>query len=197
VHAHPDVPSRSMLSDDLELHTAHLGHLPLIRALITKLGIDQTLDELLPKDHRNRVSDAQCVAAMILNILSGRCALYSMPQFFEHVYTAVVLGTDCPPDALNDARLASALDHLFEVGTDTVMSGVAGAYLRQRQSRGAAYSVFLDTTSIALHGAYDVTPAEGAPAAKRGFSKDHRPDLKQLVFGIHTLTASAASHPTA
>lgn len=172
-----------MLPEELDLYTAHLGHLPLVRALITKLGIDQTVDELLPKDPRSRVSDSQCVAAMILNILSGRCALYSMPEFFEHVDTAVVLGSDCPPDALNDARLAAALDHIFEAGTDTVLSGVARAYLGRTEAP-SDYTVLLDTTSISLHGAYDGTPAEGAPAVRRGFSKDHRPDLKQLVFGL-------------
>jgi len=182
MHAPTAVSSNGMLSDDLDLHTAHLGHLPLVRALITQLGIDEVLDELLPKDPRNRVSDAQCVAAMILNVLSGRCALYSMPQFFEHVDSAVILGSDCPPDALNDARLAAALDHLFDVGTDTVMSAVARRYLERDPSK--AYSAYLDTTSLSVHGAYDVIPAEGAPTLRRGFSKDHRPDLKQLIFGL-------------
>jgi len=182
MHASVAVPSPGMLSDDLDLHTAHLGHLPLVRCLITQLGIDDVFDDLLPKDPRSRISDGQCVAAMILNILSGRCALYSMPQFFEQADTAVILGSDCPPDALNDARLAAALDHIFDVGTDTVMSAVAGRYLRGESVR--SYSAFLDTTSLTVHGAYDVIPAEGAPTLRRGFSKDHRPDLKQLVFGL-------------
>ena len=103
MHSPPAVLSTGMLSDDLDLQTRHLGHLPLIRALIAKLGIDEVLNDLLPKDPRSRVSDADCVAAMILNILSGRCALYSMPEFFEHVDTEVVLGSNCPADALNDA----------------------------------------------------------------------------------------------
>ena len=172
-----------MLLDTLDLQTRHLGHLPLIRALISKLGVDAVLDDLLPKDPRNRVSDADCVAAMILNILSGRCALYSMPQFFEQVDTDVVLGSHCSADAFNDTRLAAALDHLFDVGTDHILGRVVQAYLARPDAVGD-YSVFVDTTSIALQGAYDVIPAEGAPTPRRGFSKDHRPDLKQLVFGL-------------
>ncbi|MCP3962754.1 MAG: IS1634 family transposase [bacterium] len=179
----PAVRSAGILFDDIDLRTRHLGHLPLVRALIAKLGVDQAVNEVLPKDPRSRVSDADCVAAMILNILSGRCALYSMPEFFEHTDTDIVLGSHCPPDALNDARLAAALDHLFDAGTDYVLGRVVQAYLG-RHDAPADYSVFIDTTSIALHGAYDLLPAQGAPTVRRGFSKDHRPDLKQLVFGL-------------
>jgi transposase len=172
-----------MLTDDIDLQTRHLGYLPLIRALISKLGIDRVLDDILPKDPRSRVSDADCVAAMILNVLSGRCALYSMPAFFEQVDTDVVLGTRCSPDAFNDTRLAATLDHLFDAGTDHVLGRIVQTYLRGDDAV-SDYSVFVDTTSITLQGAYDVVPAEGAPTMRRGFSKDHRPDLKQLVFGL-------------
>lgn len=183
MHTSGAVPSGGMTSHDIDFETRHLGHLPLIRALITKLGIDQVVHDLLPKDPRSRVSDADCVAAMVLNVLSGRCALYSMPEFFEHTDTDIVLGSNCPADAFNDARLAATLDHLFDVGTDHVLGRVVGAYL-ERDDAPPDYSVFVDTTSIALQGAYDVVPAEGAPTVRRGFSKDHRPDLKQLVFGL-------------
>lgn len=169
--------------DEVELETRHVGHFPVLRALIGQLRIDTAIEEALPKDPRNRVSDAQCIVAMVLNVLSGRCALYSMGEFFEHVDTEVVLGADCPPDALNDARLAAALDHVFDFGVDSLMGRIVGAYLG-REGAPDAYSAYLDTTSISLHGNYDVIPATGAPAPARGFSKDHRPDLKQLIFGL-------------
>lgn len=47
-----------------------------------------------------------------------------------------------------------------------------------------------DTTSISVHGAYENSePGEyedDPPHVTRGFSKDHRPDLKQVVFGLTT-----------
>ena len=172
-----------MLTDDFDLSSRHLAHLPLIRALVKKLGIDDAVNELSPKDPRSRVSDADCVAAMIVNILSGRCALYSMPTLLEHVDTDIVFGSECPADAFNDSRLASALDHLFAVGTDNVLGRVVSSLLT-RPEQPRSYSVFMDTTSIALKGAYDTDVVAGAPVPLRGFSKDHRPDLKQLVFGL-------------
>lgn len=175
--------SPQMVSDDLDLTPRVLGQLPLQRALIRAIGIEAVIDEALPKDPRNRISDADCVVAMILNILSGRVALYNMPQFFANTDAAVVLGEKVPLDALNDARLAACLDHLFEAGTDSVLGQVVRRFLASGKG-GTSYSVHADTTSLSLQGAYDRVPVEGAPVPLRGYSKDHRPDLKQLVFGL-------------
>jgi len=46
-----------------------------------------------------------------------------------------------------------------------------------------------DTTTVAFHGRYDGSVDE--PRITRGHSKDHRPDLKQLVFGLN-VTADGA-----
>jgi transposase len=172
-----------MLPEDVDFEPARLDHLPLIRALITRLGIDEVLEQRLPKDPRNHVSDADCVTVMILNILHGRVALYQMERFLVHVDIEVLLGSGYEAGWFNDARLASALDHLFDAGVDSVMSDVVRHWLTKEWS-GTSYSVHLDTTTLVLHGAYDVIPDEGAPAAHHGFSKDHRPDLKQLLFGL-------------
>lgn len=84
------------MSDDLDLTPRVLGQLPLQRALIRAIGIEAVIDEVLPKDPRNRISDADCVVAMVLNILSGRVARYNMPQFFANTDAAVVLGEKVP-----------------------------------------------------------------------------------------------------
>ncbi len=61
----------AMFPDDLSVDALPLGHLPLVTARVDDLGITQALDELLPKDPRSKVSDADCVLAMVLNILGG------------------------------------------------------------------------------------------------------------------------------
>ena len=72
-----------------------------MRAIVRQLGIDEVVDEMLPMDPRSRVSDANCVVALLLNILSGRCALYATPERFEGIDTSVLFGSDVPVDALN------------------------------------------------------------------------------------------------
>lgn len=169
--------------DDLSIDARPLGHLPLVTALVDDLGITAVLNELLPKDPRSKVSDADCVVAMVLNILGGRTALYRMEQWTRKLPVDVLIGPHSSPSDFSDARLASTLDHLFKAGTDTILSTIVKRYL-QREDRPTTYSLHQDSTAIVLHGAYDGEPPEWAPKPLYGHSKDHRPDLKQLVFGL-------------
>lgn len=169
------------LAADLELLPKPVGHLPLIRAVIEQLHIPAILDEMLPTDARCRVSDAECVTVMILNILEGRVALYDMQRWLARTDVELLLGVGCEADAFNDARLASCLDHIADGGTEALLSRVVQAYVRSDDAP-SAYSVHQDTTSVSLYGAYEGAVGRALPA--HGYSKDHRPDLKQLVFGL-------------
>jgi transposase len=169
-----------MNSSDLHLETYPVGHLPVMRAAMEKLGLIEILDRLLPQHALSRVSDASCITVMLLNILSGRLALFRMDEWLSRTDTGLLLGEGLEADAFNDTRLALALDHLDAVGTDCVMGEVVQAYLSQ-EDRPTAYSVHQDTTSITLYGAYE---ACGEPIVTYGHSKARRPDLKQLIFGL-------------
>lgn len=166
---------------EIDLVPMPVAHLPLIRELIDRLHISKVLDELLPADPRGRVSDSECVAVMIMNILEGRVALYDMQRWLARTDCELLLGAGCPADGFNDTRLAACLDHLADAGTEEVLSGVVQAYLRSEEAP-SSYTVHHDTTSLVLHGEYEGAAFRALPA--RGFSKDHRPDLKQLVFGL-------------
>jgi hypothetical protein len=174
--------------DALELEARPVAHLPVLRALIDQLQIHAILDDALPKHPLSRVSDADCVVAMMLNILCGRVALFRMDEWLARTDVELLLGPGREADAFDDNRLAMALDHLDELGTDTVLTAVVQGYL-QRPNREKAYSVHQDFTSYSLYGEFeDVSPWGPVPAY--GHSKDLRPDLKQLVYGL-TLHGSA------
>ena len=126
------------------------------------------------------MTDAECVTAMILNILSGRVALYRMEEWFMLTDAEVLMGRGISSDWFNDTRLAVALDHLDDAGTDRVLGAIVERYLA-RDDRPREWSLHQDFTSFKLYGAY---PDGGDPLPTYGFSKDHRPDLKQLVFGL-------------
>lgn len=170
-----------MQTTDLEVTTRAVSHLPIIRAVIDALGIAEVIDERCPKHALNRVSDADCVIALILKTMCGSPSLYRLPDWLRRLDLDVLLGADADPDAFNDTRVAEALDHLDAAGTDTILADIAGAYLANSDGL-CAFSVHHDTTSVSLHGAYADDEAEPRPA--HGFSKDHRPDLKQLIYGL-------------
>jgi len=166
-----------------EVRAVTVRHLPLVRWVIDHIGIYQTIDRLLPKDGRMEVSDADCVTLMIDNILHGRVALYKMGDWLAGTDVEVVLGDGCPPGAFYDDRLAGTLDRLFHLGTDDVLSEVVAGYLRSDEAPDE-YSAHTDTTTLTLYGAYDRDLEPGEPTPTWGHSKDHRPDLKQLVYGV-------------
>ncbi len=174
------------MSNDTEVpqyRAAVLRHLPLVRQAIHSIGIDTVLAAELPRDPRNRVLDVGCVVLMIENVLHGRVALYNMNDWLEGMDVDIVLGEDCPPSAFTDDRLAATLDHIYDYGTDDLLSAVVRNYFEQRPGPDS-YSVHTDTTTLMLWGDYDQAAAMGGPVPRRGHSKDHRPDLKQLVYGL-------------
>jgi transposase len=175
------MPTRRPAAPDLQLVSSAVAHLPLVRAVIEQLEIPAVLDALMPADPRNLVTDAECVSVMVLNILQGRVALYDMDQWLARTDVELLFGAGVEAASFNDERLAVCLDHIDRAGTETVLSHVVKRYL-DRPDAPATYTVHHDTTSLALYGAYDHAPYRAVPA--RGHSKDHRPDLKQLVFGL-------------
>lgn len=171
-----------MPTPDLDICSVPVAHLPVIRALIDQLEIHSILDAALPQHPLSRVSDADCVVAMMLNVLCGRVALFRMDEWIGRTDVELLLGPGREADAFDDNRLAAALDHIDAVGTDALLTAVVKAYLA-RPGREIAYSVHQDFTTASLCGEYaDVSPCGPIPAF--GHSKDLRPDLKQLVFGL-------------
>jgi transposase len=168
-----------MSLDDLDIRSLPVGHLPIIRACLDQLGVFAVLDEHLPQHPQAHASDAECLAVMVLNILSGRVALWRMDQRFEHVDLELLLGDGVQASWFHDNRLGRALDHIDKVGTDTLLSEIVVRYLN-RQDVGP-FTVHLDHTSVSVYGVYDT---DKGPTPAHGHSKDHRPDLKQLVYGL-------------
>ena len=112
------------MEPDIHIESRSVGHLPLIRSILGRLGIPQVVEHHCPKHDQSRVSDAECLTVMVLNILSGRVALYAMEKWCAVTDTELLIGEGCDPDAFNDTRLAVALDHLDQVGTDKLMGSV-------------------------------------------------------------------------
>jgi len=144
------------------------------------LGILPAINRRCPKHPLNLVSDAECVLALILNVLCGRPALYRMDEWLGRLDMGVLFNEGVESSYFHDNRLASALDHIDAVGTDTLLSDIASAYLAA-DDEPRAFPVHHDTTSVLLFGAYE---GKTDPTPAYGFSKDHRPDLKQLIYGL-------------
>ena len=123
--------------------------------------------------------------ALILDTLSGRSPLYRLESSFKDMDLELVLGVDIKPSKLNDDAVGRVLDQVWEAGTGKLLTAVALRAVKMFSPDTSR--VHHDTTSVTVYGDYDLyaDTNHGHPfVIMYGFSKDHRPDLKQLVHSL-------------
>ncbi|MDF1532838.1 MAG: hypothetical protein P1P72_11080, partial [ANME-2 cluster archaeon] len=92
---------------------------------------------------------------------------------------------DIDINEINDDRAAQVLDSIWEANPHKVFSAVVDAVIPLHFLE--TNTIHSDTTSKSFYGAYDnKIDAVDVPNITYGYPKDHRPDLKQIVFGIGT-----------
>lgn len=135
------------------------------------------------------IIQGEAVQAMVLNALGfvGR-ALYLTPEFLHNKPVDLLIRPGLCAEDFNDDSLGRALDELYQAGVTEVFAQVASHALRHY---GIDHRfVHLDSTSFHLHGEY--APEEPIPIeVTRGYSKEQRPDLKQVVLSLITTYRSA------
>jgi len=153
-------------------------HLPVIAAFCRRIGLIEVIDRIVPNEME--VSVGTLVQGMVLDTLSGRSPLYRLEEFFKHQDTLLLLGQEVDPTSFNDTTVARAMDAVFEIGAEKVFSEVAF-------SASCMFSldkryVHFDTTSVNVWGDYDCCNSDSDSInITYGYSKDHRPDLKQFL----------------
>jgi transposase len=148
-----------------------MGGLPILDAVIQRLGLWDDLAGAMGQDRY-----AEAILLLLKNIVVERNALYAIREWAAPYDPALVYG-----GRYGDDVLARALDRLFETDRASLLTRLVLHAVK-------AYGVDLgeihqDTTSVKLTGAY----AKQRPRAVqlvRGYSKDHRPDLRQLVYEL-------------
>jgi len=162
-------------------------HHPLLAGLMDQMGMVETINTAVGEQPDNVLLDTgTMVAAMIHNLLGdGAIRLYRLGRFFADKPLPLLFpwAPHLDPSQLNDDRAGRALDTLWEVGPEKVFRAVSRLVI-QRYALDLR-ALHADTTSRSFYGAYD----DQDPAVAQvtyGYSKDHRPDLKQILFGVGT-----------
>ncbi len=166
-----------------EIHTTNMDHHGLVAALCKDLKIAERIDERLEFDLQRKVSPGQAVVAMILNGLGfTNRRLYLTHQFFASKPIERLLGSDLCAADLTDYTLGHALDDISGYGASKLFAEVAFATALENDLLGLTNH--LDTTSFSVHGSYEVKDDPQVIEITHGYSKDHRPDLKQAVLSL-------------
>lgn len=160
-----------MQEKSFQLVRRGLGAIPIIDPIIKQIALGEILLEAMGNSRY-----AEAIVVLVKNVMIERNALYAIQEWEAQYDPALVSGGKFGDDAF-----ARALDRLFETDRASLQTRVVLSAVK-------AYDVDLsqmhqDTTSVTVSGAY-IDQHPKALQLKRGHSKDHRPDLKQLVYEL-------------
>lgn len=176
---------------DVDLGIPHrLGHLPLVVDVLRRSGILNVIDHAIKDDRRSKVSTSECVAVILCGVFTGHHDLWRMADRLSPFDMATIMRD--PGFRLKEfpeERLAKALDNLQAFGLDKLTTAISVQVIEQ--FRLGTDFLHFDTTSLSFFGAYEsedlgslsdgISPMP--PRVTFGHSKDHRPDLKQIMYG--------------
>ena len=136
----------------------------------------------------------QCIGILIRNILVSREPLYGIGEWIEEYPPALLGISEQNARHINDDRIGRSLERLFDADRSSLLTDIVVHAVREFDLSMKRFHN--DSTSVALSGLYRTATGNDMRTRKTvnltiGHSKDHRKDLKQLVW-ILTVTADGA-----
>ena len=168
------------------LESKIVGSIPILNHFIEQLDLEATFTKFLPREprrgRRTKIPPARTLLVLLRNLIVDKLALYRIPDWTRGHVPQLFELTEEDLGSFTDERLGKALDLLYKADRRSLVTQVIFAAVR-------AFKVELrqihnDTTTISFFGKYEGQEFLGTVLLCRGFNKDHRPDLKQLVFSV-------------
>jgi transposase len=178
------------MNEDLDLVSKALGPLPIINRFLDRLRVESFLGKYVPlTDLRLKLAPALGLGVLLRNILVAREPLYGLSDWASR-FDERLLGL--PPGGaqlLNDDRVGRCLDSLFLADRAAMLTEIVVHAVRTFEVDLS--ELHNDSTTVTFTGQY--FGARGALVKGRpthritfGHNKDHRPDLKQLLWILTT-----------
>ncbi len=155
------------------------------------------INEYCGKELGEKISSGHVVKAMILNGLGFVSSpLYMFSEFFKDKPCEHLIGEGVKAEYLNDYKLGRVMDKLFLKGLTEIFLAISMNVKKQFEI--SSKTSHLDSSSLHVHGEYnnslpdvilDINPENlikppQAIEITYGYSRDHRPDLKQFIIEL-------------
>jgi transposase len=174
------------LPNATRLEVLQVDAAPLIRHFLDRLDLPGLFDRHLADlpGRRPDLPSSTLLTVLISNLLLSREPLYAMASWAAS-FVPEHLGL--LPDQialLNDDCCGRAIDHLFRSDRASLFTAIVLRAIKRFKL--VLDDIHQDTTSVTATGEYRDQPPVNDPQRParltRGYNKDHRPDLKQLVY---------------
>src|ERR1700677_4848469 len=176
------------LPDDLRLESLEVGASPLVRHFLNRLDLQALFAQHLPArpGRQPELPTALTLTVLLQNMPIERQPLYAIPAW---VTRRVPEHLNLLPEQVaffNDDRIGRALDHFYHADRASLLTALVVRVVREFGIDTTEFHQ--DTTTITFSGDYANQPSADQPGRPPwitfGYNKDHRPDLKQLLYSV-------------
>jgi transposase len=172
----PDVQMLLTLQEEgTQKTTYQLGGLTLVLTYVERIGLATVVNRFCPRE--GGISEGSVMTVLAINRLLAPCPLSQVAEWVRKTGLHLLLGIP-DPEWLNYDRLADTLQAVFShwqsIAAEVTLNAVEQFGLRIE-------TVHYDLTSVCFCGKYS-----GSSWVEFGYSRDHRPDLRQVNIGLST-----------
>ena len=176
-------------------HSAHgktilthsIGGLPIINRVLKRMRLEEFLRRHLPpEDERTKIDTPRVVLLLLRNLLVSREPVYGVAEWARNFGPELFDLWPHDLEHLNDDRVGRCTERVFmALETNLIMDVVTHVV---REFEVGLDELHNDSTTVSFFGNYPDAEIEqrvagqAVPAITWGHSKDHRPDLKQLLY---------------
>jgi transposase len=154
--------------------TRDFGDIFLALTLWRVLGFDEVLPQAIAPGRAEVPWERMACLLTIARFVEPDSELHVADTWYARTALSDLLGI--PPDRVNDNRLYRTLDRILP------LKSVVESHLKRRV--GELFSPDFDLLLYDVTSTYFEGQAHGNPQAQRGYSRDHRPDCKQVCIGL-------------
>jgi hypothetical protein len=173
----PEVPPQWVMVDARRVHVARcleFGGPWLGRELLRELGLTEFLGRVLPPGQEDIPWSVMAQVPALCRFCGPSSELYVAEHFYRRTALGDVLGV--PAEKVNEQRPYRAMDQLLP-HKDALQT-----HLKNRL--GELFELEYDLLLYDVTSTYFEGQANGNPQARRGYSRDHRGDCKQVCIGL-------------
>jgi len=164
-----------------------IGPHPILLDFLDRMTFSRIARSCLGTPREGLLDHAQTLSILVQNIILSPAPLYRIAEWSASISPEALGINDAEKQSINDDRVARSLDALVSPRARSLFFRLALHIIKQFELD--TRRIHHDTTTVTFHGRYESSIHE--PRITRGINKDHRPDLKQLVFGLN-VTADGA-----
>jgi transposase len=149
------------------------GTVKALHAIAERIGLIDIVNQAAPK--RNGLPVGELVLIMAANRILDPRPKYTIAEWYQRTYMPELLGVDLPPDSAYQT-LTRCLDYLTDDVQADIEMALAGRVMESFHLKPKSF--IYDVTSTFVEG------EGGAEILQYGYSRDHRPDCRQVNYSL-------------